>query len=213
MPQATTIKFNFKSRVIKDESGATIGRTKKQPSLEAAIPTLAAVEIQEVLDTPDTAVAKLIISAVAQCVIDAARDQFDEIIEGFGDDESKTVNAGMLDYSKLTVDYIASIPPSTRGSTALTDEDWKLFYEDYLVTMVKATGKEESRIKNHIALFSKPQKAKTNKPVLGVLVEQLEVYMASSGNLEENAVCAERALSKFKKWLAEPEQVVNTNLL
>jgi hypothetical protein len=40
MTQATTIKFNFKSRAIKDENGNTIGRTKKQPSVEAAIPTL-----------------------------------------------------------------------------------------------------------------------------------------------------------------------------
>lgn len=213
MSQAITVKFNFKSRAIKDELGNTISRTRKQPSVEAAIPVLTPEEITNVLQMPDTAVAKLINEAVSRIVIDAAREQFDEIIEAFGDDNTKDVSASLLDYDKLTLEYIASIPPTQRASSALSEEDWATFYADYLSTMVAATGKEEKRINNHINLFKKPNKARNNKEVLAVLVDQLEIYMASSANLEENAGPAERISNKYKAWLAAPEEAPAVDLL
>lgn len=213
MPTTQTVKFHFKSRAIKDEAGNTIGRTKKQPSIDAAMPLLTPEEIQAALAVPDSAVSKLITEAVAAVILDAARGQFDEIIEGFGDDETKTVSASMLDYEKLTLDYIASIPPTQRASTALTDEDWNTFFTDYLSVMVQATGKEEARIKNHINLFKKPQKARSNKEVLGVLIEQLEIYMAASASLDDTGEAAGRILGKFKKWINEEEPKANLDLL
>jgi hypothetical protein len=206
-------KLNFKSRAIKDEAGNTIGRTKKQPSLEVSLPMPTPVEIQEYLDTPDSPVAKLIAEAVNGLVIGAARDQFDEVIESYGTDDSKTVTVDVLDYDKLTLAYIASIPPTQRGSTALSEEDWNNFYQDYLVTMVAATGKTEDRIAKHINIFKAPAKSKGNKDVLAVLVDQLQIYMASSANIEDNAVCASRITDKFNKWLAEPDAVVAADML
>ena len=206
-------KFNFKSRSIKDESGNTIGRTRKQPSLEASIPVPSTGDIVNYLATPESAVAKLIRDAINGLVIGAARDQFDEVIESFGEDSTKDVTVDVLDYDKLTLEFIASIPPTQRGSSAVSEEDWTNFYADYLVTMVAATGKAEARIVNHINLFKKPAKAKANKEVLAVLVDQLQIYMASSANLEDNAVCADRISSKFTKWLAEPDTVVATDML
>jgi hypothetical protein len=171
------------------------------------------VEIQEYLDTPDSPVAKLIAEAVNGLVIGAARDQFDEVIESYGTDDSKTVTVDVLDYDKLTLAYIASIPPTQRGSTALSEEDWNNFYQDYLVTMVAATGKTEDRIAKHINIFKAPAKSKGNKDVLAVLVDQLQIYMASSANIEDNAVCASRITDKFNKWLAEPDAVVAADML
>lgn len=213
MPIAKSFKFNFKSRAIKDENGNVMGRTKKQPSVECEVPVLAADEITAYLGQGDTKEAALIVEAVARLFIDAARDQFDEVIEAFGEDDSKEVSAAMLDYSKLNLEYIASIPPSQRASTALSDEDWTVFFDDYLAVMVAATGKTEDKIKNHINLFKKPAKAKANKEVLAVLVDQLNVYMASSANLEETGTCAARISEKFTRWIAEPEKAVNLDLL
>lgn len=213
MPIAKSFKFNFKSRAIKDENGNVMGRTKKQPSVECEVPVLAADEIAAYLAQGDTKEAALIQEAVARLFIDAARDQFDEVIEAFGEDDSKEVSAAMLDYSKLNLEYIASIPPSQRASTALSDEDWTVFFDDYLAVMVAATGKTEDKIKNHINLFKKPAKAKANKEVLAVLVDQLNVYMSSSANLEETGTCAARISEKFTRWIAEPEKAVNLDLL
>lgn len=208
-----TTKFNFKSRAIKDEAGNTIGRTKKQDSLTASLPVPSPDEVITYLAAPETAVAKMIADAVNALVINAARDQFDEVIESFGADDSKTVTIDVLDYSKLTLEFLASIPPTQRGASAVTEEDWTNFYGDYLTTMVAATGKTEDRIVKHINIFKSPVKSKSNKEVLAVLVDQLEVYMASSANLEDNAVCAGRIMDKFNKWLAEPDAVLVADML
>ena len=206
MPIAKTYRFNFKSRAIKDEAGKEIGRTKKQPSVEVDLPILSADEIVELLQAGGKE-AELIVSAAADIIYGAARQQFDEVIESFGDNHEKEVNASMLDYDKLTLSYVASIPASQRGTTALSEEDWVLFFEDYVAVMVAATGKEEARIKNHINIFKKPVKVKANKEVLNVLVDQLDIYLASSANLEDTGTCAARLRAKFAKWMETDEAV------
>lgn len=209
---AKQFKFNFKSRKITDESGKEIGKTKKQESVVCDLPVPEAQELIDILSAGGKE-AELIISSVSDLIYNQARDQFDEVIESFGADDSKTVSAAMLDYNKLNLEYIASIPPARRGAAALTEEEWTAFFEDYLSVMVAATGKAEARIKNQINLFKAPQKAKANKEVLGLLVDQLDIYMSSSANIEETANCASRLSEKFKKWMAEPEKAVNLDLI
>lgn len=213
MPSTKVIKFNFKSRTIRDENGNSIGKSKKQPSLEVALPLLTADDIATYLAAPETKEAQLIVDAVARMYIDNAREQFDEVIEAFGEDDSKEVSSSMLDYSKLNLEYIASIPPTQRGATALTDEDWEALFSDYLAVMVAATGKAEDKIKNHINLFKKPNKAKASKDVLAVLVDQLDIYMAASANLDETGVAASRIREKFVRWIAAEEPAMSLDLL
>lgn len=212
MPVAQTYKFNFKSRRITDESGNEIGRTKKQPSLTVDLPVPSIDEVIAMLQAGG-AEAVLLMTQIGDIVYQAARGQFDEVIEQFGDDDSKEVTADMLNYDQLSISYLANLPPSSRGVQAISDEEWQAFFEDYLAVMVAATGKTEDRIKNHINLFKKPQKAKANKEVLKVLVDQLDIYLASSGNLEDTGTCAVRIRDRFNKWIAEPEKAANLDLL
>lgn len=214
MAESKLIKFNFKTRTIKDEAGNPIGKGKKQPSVEVAIPMPTAEEIIVFLrSNAYQKEAALVLDAVAGLIISQAREQFDEVIESFGDDLEKEVNAAMLDFSKLNLEYIASIPPAQRGAVAISDEEWATFFEDYLPVMVAATGKEEKKIKNHIDLFKKPQKIKANKPVLQALVEQLDIYMASSQALEDTGVCASRIRDKLDRWFKEPEKAITLDVL
>lgn len=212
MPVAQTYKFNFKSRRITDESGNEIGRTKKQPSLTVDLPVPTTDEVIAMLQAGG-AEAVLLMTQISDIIYQAARGQFDEVIEQFGDDDSKEVTADMLNYDQLSISYLANLPPSSRGVQAISDEEWQAFFEDYLAVMVAATGKTEDRIKNHINLFKKPQKAKANKEVLKVLVDQLDIYLASSGNLEDTGTCAVRIRDRFNKWIAEPEKAANLDLL
>lgn len=212
MPVAQTYKFNFKSRRITDESGNEIGRTKKQPSLTVDLPVPSTDEVIAMLQAGG-AEAVLLMTQIGDTIYQAARGQFDEIIEQFGDDDSKEVTADMLNYDQLSISYLANLPPSSRGVQAISDEEWQAFFEDYLAVMVAATGKTEDRIKNHINLFKRPQKAKANKEVLKVLVDQLDIYLASSGNLEDTGTCAVRIRDRFNKWIAEPEKAANLDLL
>ena len=212
MPVAQTYKFNFKSRRITDENGNEIGRTKKQPSLTVDLPVPSAEEVIAMLRAGG-AEAVLLLTQIGDTIYQAARGQFDEIIEQFGDDDSKEVTADMLNYDQLSISYLANLPPSSRGVQAISDEEWQAFFEDYLAVMVAATGKTEDRIKNHINLFKRPQKAKANKEVLKVLVDQLDIYLASSGNLEDTGNCAVRIRDRFNKWVSEPEKAANLDLL
>jgi len=212
MPVAQTYKFNFKSRRITDESGNEIGRTKKQPSLTVDLPIPSTDEVITMLQAGG-AEAVLLMTQIGDTIYQAARGQFDEIIEQFGDDDSKEVTADMLNYDQLSISYLANLPPSSRGVQAISDEEWQAFFEDYLAVMVAATGKTEDRIKNHINLFKRPQKAKANKEVLKVLVDQLDIYLASSGNLEDTGTCAVRIRDRFNKWISEPEKAANLDLL
>jgi len=214
MAIAKQYKFNFKSRKITDEAGNEIGRTRKQDSVTCDLPVPSDQDIVAVLvSNPESKEAELIRSAVADIVYAQAREQFDEVIDGFGDDDTKVVSSAHLDYDKLTLVYIASIPPARRGAAAISEEDWTSFFDDYLAVMVAATGKTAERIKNHINLFKKPAKAKANKEVLRVLVDQLDIYMANSANLEDTGNCASRVSEKFQKWISEPEKAANLDLL
>ena len=73
--------------------------------------------------------------------------------------------------------------------------------------MVATTGKPIEKIKKHIELFKKPARVKSAKDVLGVLIEQLDIYLVSSPNLEDTGEVANRIRTKFDKWQKAEEEV------
>lgn len=212
MPTAQTFKFNFKSRAIKDETGKEIGRTKKQPSIVCDLPVLERDELIAVLSSGTSKEIEIIKTAVDDLIYQAARSQFDEIIDAFSDNDQE-VSASMLDFNKLSLEYIASIPAAQRGVTAISEEDWVTFFDDYVQVMVAATGKPLANINNHVVLFKRPAKVKANKEVMALLVDQLDVYMASSPNLDDTGACANRLSSRYAKWLSEPEKAIDLSVL
>jgi hypothetical protein len=211
MSATTPIKFNFKSRTLKDDNGTELGKTKKQAPIIANLITPTKEELVQVLSSEDVAyqkVQQLIMDAVIQIQKDQARSQLDDIIESFGTDDSKVVTPEMLDHDKLTLTYISNLEPAQRGARALSDEDKEAFYADYLQVMVQATGKEEKRIKAHIDLFQKPIKAKQNKDstaIMTTLVDQINVYLTASQQVEDTGEAALRIQSRFQKWLKEDD--------
>lgn len=209
MTQVAEQKFNFKARTLRDDDGKELGKTKKQSPVIVNLVVPTNQELSDVMASQDPAYDKiksLINDAVLSVIRDQARSQFDTIIEDFGNDDTKTVTAEMLDHDKLTLSFIASLPPAQRGLRALTEEELTEFYADYLQVMIAATGKEEKRIKAHINLFEKPIRAKQNKDataIMNVLVDQLDIYLATSQNVESTGEAASRIQNKFKKWLSE----------
>lgn len=200
-------KFNFKTRTVKNEDGTVIKQLKKQPSVIVQLPFLTAEEVIGMLQSEDVKAKDLALEYVNSAIRDQARAQFDELIESFGDDDSRSVSADQLDFDKLTFSYIANLPPAQRGARALSEEDYAAFFTDYANVMVATTGKPIEKIKKHIELFKKPARVKSAKDVLGVLVEQLDIYLVSSPNLEETGEAANRIRAKFDKWLKAEEEV------
>lgn len=208
MTQAVETKFNFKQRRI-TEDGVEVGRTRKQPSLVVELPVPTAEELAEILQSQDEALSKqrtLVVEAVADLIRSQAKAQLDDVIDSFGADETRTVAVSDIDFDKLSLEYIANLEPAQRGARAISNEDWEAFYQDYMQVMVATTGKPEPRIRNHIELFKKPQKAKQNKDALKVLVEQLDIYMASSASLDDTGEAASRLRSKMSRWLNDEDK-------
>lgn len=205
----TPITFHFKARTIRDEAGNAIAKSKKQPSMTVGIKMPTSGELVEVLLAGGKE-ADLVLAGVQQLIYQQARAQLDEVIESFGNDAEKVVTANDLDHSKLTLEFIASIPPTQRGGAAISDEEWLAWYQHYTEVMAEATGKDASKLAKHVDIFKSPQRYKTNKEVLTVMLEQLQVYAATAGAdaLEEHGQCVDRIASKFEKWLnAEEKQV------
>ena len=193
-------KFNFKKRTIKDENGAVIGEIAKKPSIEVEIPVLSAEGIASILTSGPSKEAEVILDAVNFMFYQAARQQFDDVIENLAnpDDEVKATD---LNFDRLQLSYLANLPPATRGGSSISEDEWAFFYSDYLAVMVAATGKEERRIANQIEHFKKPNRCKANQAVLEVLVDQLSIYVSKSANIEDTAQAAERLLGKFQGWI------------
>ena len=223
MTQAIDTKFSFKARKITDSEGKEIGKSKKQPPLVVQLPYPTPEELIAHLQKQDLEVPpkkegeattyemdkvkSLILDAVHAVIKDQAKGQLDEAIDSFGSDDTKTVTADMLDYDKLSLEFIANLPPAQRGARAIPEEDFEAFYGDYMQVMVQVTGKPEAKIKNHIDLFKKPTRAKQNKEALKVLVDQLDVYLASSANIEDTGEVAQRLRSKFDRWVKEDDKL------
>ena len=193
-------KFNFKKRTIKDENGAVIGEIAKKPSIEVEIPVLSAEGIASILTSGPSKESEVILDAVNFMFYQAARQQFDDVIENLAnpDDEVKATD---LNFDKLQLSYLANLPPATRGGSSISEDEWNFFFQDYLAVMVAATGKEERRIANQIEHFKKPNRCKANQAVLEVLVGQLSIYVSKSANIEDTAQAAERLLGKFQGWI------------
>jgi len=197
----TPVTFHFKSRKILDEAGNVIGKTKKQPSMTVGIEFPSLTDVQATLAIGGAA-ANLVMQAVQDLIYQQARAQLDEVIEAFGADDTKSVSPSDLNHDQLTLAYIASIPPAQRGGPAISEETWNEFFQSYVAVMQEATGKDVTRLAKHVEIFKRPQRQKDAKDVLAVMVEQLDIYMASAGDaLEETGQCAARLRDRFDKWL------------
>ena len=208
---AKSYKFNFRDRKIKNEAGEVVTTGKKQAPISADLPVPGSEDIITMLQNGGAA-AQYLLDVVADSIYQAARGQLAELAENAGD-EPKEYTVNDFDFAKLTISYLSSIPPAQRGSTALTEEDWEVFYTDYKRVMIAATGKEERRINNQIDLFKKPGKIRKNKGMLAALLEQIDIYLTSSQALDDTGVAAERLVTKFTKWRDEPEEVVDRDCI
>jgi len=196
---AKSFKFNFKKRTIKDENGQIIGEIAKKPSIEVELPVLSAQGIVDTL-TAGGKEAEVIQEAVNFVFYQAARQQFDDVIENLANPDDE-VKASDLNFDKLQLSYLANLPPATRGGASISEDEWNYFFQDYMSVMVAATGKEERRIANQIEHFKKPQRCKANQAVLEVLVDQLSIYISKSAAIEDTAQAAERLMGKFQGWI------------
>jgi hypothetical protein len=92
----------------------------------------------------------------------------------------------------------------------LSEEEIKEFFTDYTGVIQAATGRELDRIKKHIEIFERPTKIRYNKAAQKLMLDQLDIYRASSAKYaaEETNAMADRLHSRFQKWYKESDAAV-----
>lgn len=219
-------KFNFKQRTVKDESGKEVDKLPKQPSVDAMIPVPTADAVIAVLSQPDTLTTtingetkevantqkSLILDYIYQIIFDQAKSQLDATIDSFGADKTKQISVADLDYDKLSLAYIASIPPARRGAIAISDEEWKEFFTDYGNVMSQGAGKTKTQIENHIKILERPRNYRAKKDLLGVMRDQLNIYAQLAANLEDFTAQYQRLQDQISRFIEEEDKIDITAL-
>jgi len=217
-----TKKFNFKQRSLRDEAGKEIEKLPKQPSVQAPIPVPTAAAVIAILSQPDTLTVaeegkepkeapnqlkQMVLDAINTIVFDQAKSHLDAAIDGFGSDKTKQVNASFIDYDKLSLEYIVSIPPARRGAVPITDEEWNDMFVDYQNVMIQVTQKPKETLAKHVDIFKNLRKYRTRKDVLGVMQDQLNIYGASTASMEDFSAQYERLTDTLEKFLKEDDKI------
>ena len=215
-------KFNFKARTLKDENGKEIEKLPKQPSLEVNVPVPTAAYLIDILNQPDTLtdtdaagaivskpnlLKQLVVESTFEPIFWQVKQQLDQAIEGFGTDKTKQISVSHLDYDKLTLEYISSIPPARRGAAAISEEDWNDWFKDYLNVMLQATGKPLDKLTTHVDIFKKLPKYRARKDLLEVLQQQLAIYAQSATNLDEYVTPYQRVTDTITRFLTEEDRI------
>lgn len=202
VPAGTTLvenkKFGF--RATKDE----LGQEKKRTPLILSypVPTFDGL----INDLADEKVQGYVLSLLADTIHAGVRSQID-------DEEAWEKAGSVLDFSKLTVNYLANVPAAERRGGGIAKEVWADFAKNYIDTMVAATGKEVEKVEKAAAIFiAKLAPVKTNKKVIAFLDEQLDVYVSSSKEVEDFEDVIVFLKNKIATFLAADDSVLLENL-
>ncbi len=189
------VKFSFKKTKDKD-TGVEIIRE----AVQLAIPYLSVQGIITVLQDGGKEL-ELLLEAIENVVNAAARELLYD---------DTTLNAATFPADKISWKAIANMPKAQRRGGGIPKETWDAFALDYASIMPEAAGKRMDQIEAALkVLMNKFANAKTNTPVLTVMIEQLTIYADASENIEEHSECVAFLLNKAETYLnVSPEELL-----
>lgn len=190
-------KFNFKKSKDKDT-----GIETTRESVELALPYPSVEGIIAILEVDDGGKQlELLMDAMADIINAAARDLLQ--------DDTK-LNASTFPVEKLSWEAISLIPKTTRRGGGIPKEVWEGFAADYVAIMPAITGKSIEQVTNAARILqNKLAAAKTNEPVLQMLVGQLAIYAENTPNMEDFKECVDFLVEKADAFMnLTPEQLL-----
>ena len=191
-------KFNF--RKVKDEA---TGVETKRATVELDLPLLTVEGVVAAMKSGGKQL-ELVIEACRQFQLDRAREIVNDTVD---------ISAANFPWKELTWEAIANLPKAERRGGGIPKETWEDFSKDYVAVMPTVTGKSAEQIANAAKiLLNKFQQAKTNKPVLALLKEQLGIYANSSPNAEQFSDCISFLVEKADVFLKMDDAQLLANL-
>lgn len=204
--------FHFRKEKIKDAEGNEL-ETYKHPSAKIPLPVPTREQLAEIFNAPSAGEGNraseqaFVLSLIQDAFYDQVREQINEFRTN---NPRTTIDANIVDYSKLTVNALANMPASERGSK-ISDEDMADFIADYVAIMPQALNKDANKIKAQANLLEKGLRTvRTDKKVLDIMKQVLSVWAASTQNLEEHQAVYDMLSGRITKWMsAEPKNVLD----
>jgi len=193
-------EVNFSFRKVTDEK---TGVEYKRPTITLPVLKPSVEGLVKILETGGKGL-ELLLEAAADVVVSRAR----EIIN-----ENEDIDATSFPYEELLWDKIASLPKAERRGGGIPKETWEEFIKDYIAVMPSLTGKTVDKVENAARNFANKFAAvKTNKKVLGLLVDQLGIYTEGATNAEQYVECINFLTEKADKLMNMSEEELLANL-
>jgi hypothetical protein len=208
-------KFGFKTKKLKDATGKEVGEVKPHAPIKLTLPVPTHLGILSIIANRSKEGEKetgkkqydLLIEAVQNIISSQARQLINTLKEAQEQKGQEVkISSEMVDPTKLTWEFIATMPPAERRGGGIAKEVWEDFIADYKAIMPAALGKKQEPIDAAADLFAKKfQSVKTNKPVIRALVDFLSVWVNKSPNAEEFMECYEFLVNKADTLLKADE--------
>lgn len=185
-------EVSFYFRTVTDEK--TKVKTKR-PTVEMPLPVPSMEGVLAILEKGGKGL-DLLLESVAQVIIDQAREYVND---------NENVSAENFPYESMTWETIANLPKAERRGGGIPKEMWDDFQKEYVEIMPAVTNKTKEQVELASKVFvTKFANAKTNKPVLRVLQNQLGIFVSNTQKGEE--------LEPVLTWLTNKlETLINTD--
>lgn len=198
------MSFFFRTKKQKNELGEEV--EVKRPTVKLNVPVVTLDGLIMLLNEGNGTKVAGLLSVLEDVIYKQAKEQVDE---------DEAITQEKLDISKLTLDYILSLPPSSRSSNAPTDEQWKLFEADYPATMAPVQPERTiEQINLARDLFLKKLTPVKDKPeMLKVLKGYIALWFTNSKQQEELSTVFEYINQRADALIAQPPKVLTLDAI
>lgn len=204
----TQIKANFNNLVDVAETAFHFRKVKdpdtkietKRATVVIPVPAPSVEGLVEIITAGGKGL-DLLMEAARGVILEQAREYIND---------NEGVTEANFPYDNLAWEKIANLPKAERRGGGIAAELWADFAKDYTEIMPALTGKTKESVELAAKVFTtKFANAKTNKPVLKLLEQQLSIYMNNTTQAEQFTPVIEWLVNKLDTLIKTDE----TNLL
>ena len=198
------MSFFFRTKEEKNQLGETV--KSKRPTVKLNIPVITLDGVINLINEGNGTKIAGLLSVLEDVIYKQAKEQVDE---------NEAIDQEKLDLTKLTLDYILTLPPSSRSSNAPSEEQWKAFELDYPAVMATVQpDRTTEQISLARDLFLKKLTPVKDKPqMIKVLQDYIALWFTNSKQQEELTTVFEYINNRAEALLATPAKVLSLDAI
>lgn len=119
-----------------------------------------------------------------------------------------------VDFSKLSISFIANLPKAERTGGGISKEVWEAWATDYREVMVGEFARDPKKAAASCdLLFKKFNPVKTQKKIITILLDELNKWFSKTSMQDQFASCYAFLAEKGQKLLEEDEEKLANSLI